>query len=104
MPHVAGSAFGLALNTTVCPISDPTGVPIDTAAWGIELELVGDVHRVKLPGTWVSSLSPWTLSFTQASTVAWPEGKYIARLTYISPEATPRRFTQPLGLVIEVAR
>ena len=80
------------------------GAPIDTAAWGIELELVGTPHRVPIPGVWLASLSPWTLSFSRPDTTAWPAGSYEVRLIYISPEATPRRFVQPLGLVLEVTR
>lgn len=104
LPHIAGSAFALVLSSDTCPISDPTAAPIDTAAWGIELELVGTPHRVPIPGVWLASLSPWTLSFSRPDTTAWPAGSYEVRLIYISPEATPRRFVQPLGLVLEVTR
>jgi len=103
--HVAGSSFGLLLQSAdVCPITDPTQAPIDTAAWGVELVLVGPVHRVVVPGVWLSSFQPWNVSFQQAETKAWPPGRYLMRLAYISPEQTPRRFEQELILTLEVVR
>lgn len=104
--HIEGSSFGLLLSSATCPIQDPTMLPVDTAAWGIELVLVGRALRFAVPGTWLSSFEPWDLSFQAADTAAWAPGDYAVRLAYITPagEVPVRRFEQPLNLVLEVTR
>lgn len=105
MQHIAGSSFGMLLNAVDCPIADPTLTPLDTADWGIELVLVGRTYRHTITGVWLSSFEPWTLSFQEAETVAWPPGEYEVRLAYTTPAGeTPRRFEQPVNMIVEVVR
>jgi hypothetical protein len=93
------------LSAEQCPIADATQQPINTADWRTELVLVGPVHRVAVPGVWLSSFEPWTLSFQAAETKAWPDGAYAVRLAYITPDpSAPRRFEQALGMSLEVIR
>jgi hypothetical protein len=106
LKHIAGSSFGLLLESEeTCPIQDPTLVPMDTGAWGIDLVLVGRAYRVAVPGVWLSSFEPWQMSFQAAETTAWPEGEYEVRLAYTTPPGeAPRRFEQPLKMMLEVCR
>ena len=105
IPHIAGSAFGLMLESETCPISDPTLEPVDTADWGVELVLVGRASRLTIPGVWVSSLSPWVCTFAVTETTAWPVGDHEVRLAYLAPGDAPRtRYEQKANLVVEVSR
>lgn len=101
--HVAGSAFGLHLHSTDCPISDGQGIPVDTADWDVSLLLVlKDRAKVEISGRWTSSAGPWGAHFASNETTAWEAGAHDVRLKYRSPDN--RTFVQPIPIVIEVIR
>lgn len=104
LTQIAGSAFSLVLSTDTCPIITAPGGDIDTGAWGAHLELAREHAKIKVPGAWVSSLTPWSLRFTDDQTAGWPVGVYELRLAYLSPETPPRQFVQPLGMTVNVIR
>lgn len=104
LPHIAGSAFALTLTTETPPVSVADEESPDLTEWGTELILAGRDHKVTISGVWISAVTPWSISFTEANSTPWPVGDYEARLAYVAPGDDGRRFIHPLGLVIEVTR
>lgn len=104
LKHFAGSAFGLTMSTEQCPIVDPSGEPINTAEWAVSLRLIGSESRLDIPGTWLSSISPWSIAFNTIDTLPWVPGAYECRLVYVEPDPGSRRFEIPTSLSLEVSR
>lgn len=104
LDHIAGSAFGMLLESAECPVTDGSGGLLDLAQWGLDIVIYGPVFRVKVPGKWLNSKGPWTMHFAREKTSAWPPGSYTVRLGLTTPEATPRRFEQQTNVKLEVTR
>lgn len=104
LEQIAGSAFGLVLESQDCPIFSQSG-PIDTSSWKVHLILSGQSHTTKIPGKWINSVGPWTISFQETDTISWPPDKYKASISYEEPlSAQPRTFISRANLLIEVIR
>lgn len=103
--HIAGSVFGLQLTTEQCPITDPTGGPVDTTNWGIALRMVGQSYTTTIEGQWLETAGPtWSMAFEVRDTLAWPVGSYAVRMVYTEPGSAGRRFEIETDMRLEVIR